>query len=131
MHAMRRGLATGRTEYDLRGFIVRLIGLAARTDVGVARFPRRLKLGAVACRIVAAQKCIVLANPRGDEVFRNVAEYRFPFAGISVEQPLAAPTGKARSEFPTQIGGVFEPIVEAVATVRRMGRRAAARHLFP
>ena len=65
-------------------------------------------------------------DARGDEVFGGLLEDRAPFLAVRAQQGVAPPALQSGGQFPPEIGGVFEPVIEAVGAVGRVAVRGIA-----
>src|SRR5690348_11323490 len=94
MLAVRGRPAARWTDHYRRALVARLIDLCAVADVALLRLPGGLELRLVARRVVAAQKCSIVADAGGDEILRNLLEDRPALVAVGLQECLAAPTVK-------------------------------------
>src|SRR5258708_15128021 len=131
MHAMRTRNAARRPNDNGRALVIRLVGLRAIADVALARIPGALEVGAIALRIVAIEEFLVARDARRDEILPDLVEHGSAFFIVGREQSIAAPALQPRGELPAKIDGVFEPIIEPKAPIRRVAVRGITRKEDP
>src|SRR5262249_55584448 len=111
--------AVRRTHHHRGAFVVGLVALHARADVGFARLPGLLELRPVALGTITGEERRILPDARGDEVLASLLEDRAALLAVGGQQGIASPALELRGELPAEVRHVLEPIVE---TERAVGR---------
>src|ERR1700677_1571344 len=123
VRARRPDTCALRPDHDRRALVVRLIRGAGRVTRR-ALAPDLLELGLVGERVVPLEKLGIARDSACDHLEAGVLEYRLALFAVGIEQVVTAPSIEHGSEFPAEVGDVFDTGVEAKATV---GRVAVAR----
>src|SRR3954453_14065327 len=123
---MRARLAVGWPEHDRRALVVGLIAEYTRAAEGFQLLPGFGEFLLAALRTAARQEFRFFIDACRNEVFSGLLEDRAPLARVGFEQCLAAPALDRGREFPAEIAGIFQAIVEAKAAVGRMAVRRVA-----